>query len=57
MVESPLILVTETIACRGSRIPEIIRQKEEGVEGELQCLLMYLEHKQMRNTEAIDSVS
>ena len=57
MVESPLILVTETIACRGSRIPEIIRQKEEGVEGELQCLLMYLEHKQMRNTEAIYSVS
>jgi hypothetical protein len=31
MVESPLILVTETIACRGSRIPEIIRQKEEGL--------------------------
>jgi hypothetical protein len=31
MVESPLILVRKTIACRGSRIPEIIRQKEKGL--------------------------
>ena len=32
MVESPSILVTETIACRGSRIPEIIQQNKEGTE-------------------------
>jgi hypothetical protein len=31
MVEILPILVRKTIACRGSRIPEIIRQKEEGL--------------------------
>ena len=66
MVESPSILVTETIACRGSRIPGIIQQNKEmyvdlegwsslslGVEGELQCIPTDLEHKETRITDGI----